>query len=49
MADPIDPVSSIAVKKKSVQPVWLSITVPATAAFGNIQDLLSSMQEKNIR
>lgn len=34
MADPIDPVSSIAVKKKSVQPVWLSITVPATAAFG---------------
>ena len=34
VADPIDPVASIAVKKKNVQPVWLSITVPATAVPG---------------
>ena len=34
VADPIDPVTSIAVMKKNVQPVWLSITVPATAVPG---------------
>lgn len=33
-ADPIDPISSIAVKKKNVQPVWLSISVPAITVPG---------------
>ncbi|MGZ8557629.1 MAG: glycoside hydrolase domain-containing protein [Chitinophagaceae bacterium] len=34
VADPIDPIASVEVKKKNVQPVWLSISVPAAAAPG---------------
>ncbi len=34
VADPIDAVASVAVSKNNVQPVWLSIAVPATAEPG---------------
>jgi hypothetical protein len=34
VADVIDPITSIAVIKKNVQPVWLSISVPATTKPG---------------
>lgn len=35
VADPIDPVTSMAVAKNTVQPVWLSIQVPANTPAGN--------------
>lgn len=41
VADPIDWVSSIALKKKELQPIWLSISIPANAVAGQYKGIVT--------
>ncbi|TDE48484.1 DUF4091 domain-containing protein [Flavobacterium sp. GT3P67] len=41
VADPIDWVASVAVKKKELQPIWLSISIPANAVAGQYKGIFT--------
>lgn len=45
VADPIEMVASTPVKKNTLQPVWLSLKVPANAKPGHYQGIVSVMGE----
>ena len=48
VADPIDPVSSVSVKKNTLQPVWLSIKVPAATKQGHYKGIISVNAGKKV-
>ncbi|WP_242921218.1 DUF4091 domain-containing protein [Pontibacter liquoris] len=46
VADPIDTVTSIAVQKNTLQPVWLSIQVPANTPAGKYKGVVTVQADK---
>jgi hypothetical protein len=48
VADPIEWTSSMAVKKKELQPIWLSISIPANLSSGQYEGVVTIKGEKKL-